>query len=83
MENQNSDGGAASPLQKLVMFSDGYYGKAILPRKIFEKLNKDHFINGCTDSVKYMCANKTETEHLISIGITIGNDMCCDWYKLA
>jgi len=63
------------------MIEDGMYGKAVVPRSVFEKLNKDYFISHSDDQTKYMCANQKEEEHLESLGIA-ASSVVCDWYKI-
>jgi hypothetical protein len=64
---------------KYQMIQDDYYGKVILPEDIFLNLEDKYFISGCTENVKFMCANKEEGNHLISLGVDL---VTCDWYKI-
>lgn len=63
------------------MVSSGMYGNVKVPNDIFNRLDSKMFISGCTDRIKYMCANLEETNHLKSLGIDI-DDVICDWYKI-
>ncbi len=63
------------------MYEDEYYGVAKLPKEIFDKLDSSFFISRSTDTVKYMCANNEEFEHMKSLGIDT-EALFCDWYRL-
>ena len=63
------------------MYSDGYYGLVKMKPSVFESIDSELLISGCTPSVKFMCANDRETKYLSSIGVKF-NDVICDWYKL-
>jgi len=65
--------------KRIVMQADGFYGRVAVPKTIFEKLNPSFFISGCTDTMKFMCANTEEKAHLESLGIDV---VLCDWYKI-
>lgn len=69
-------------MNKIPMDHRNYYGVANLPDAIFKQLNPDFFIFGCTDNVKYMCANEEERRHLSSLGIDVDAVPLCDYYKL-
>jgi hypothetical protein len=62
------------------MTSTAYYGVAVLDAETFNKLDPKYFISGCTDTVKFMCANTKEMQHLMQLGIETYD--YCDWYKL-
>lgn len=59
----------------------GFYGVAIVFKETFDKLNDKYFISCSTDTVKYMCANDDQKEHLESLGIDTGG-VVCDWFKI-
>ena len=65
---------------KYEMDSDGYYGVVTLPYDVFTQLNSEYFISGCTDKIKFMCANKREADYLEELGVLVLD--CCDWYKI-
>ena len=66
---------------KYKMKPDGYYGRVSIPKEIFDKLNEQYFISGCTDTLKFMCANHDEQAHLSNLGID-HSDVNCDWFKI-
>lgn len=63
------------------MYSKGFYGVVHVNKDVFNKIDKKYLISGCTDSLKYLCANPSETKHLIDLGVDT-NDVVCDWYKV-
>lgn len=69
-------------LDKYVMTLSGYYGEVSVNSEIFKKLNRNFFISHCTDGTKYMCANQKQEEHLKNLGITIGDEIICDWFEI-
>lgn len=61
------------------MVTKGYYGVVVLNREEFMSIPSSMLITGCTDTVKYMCANDEEEEFLTSLGVSVSEG--CDWYK--
>ncbi len=59
----------------------GAYGRVLVPSSVFYQLDETMFISSSTDSIKFMCANSAETQHLISLGVDV-DDVCCDWYEI-
>lgn len=68
-------------MNEVRLWQNGFYGVGDLPPEIFDKLDPKYFISGCTDTVKYMCANEEETQHLENLGIDTSR-VVCDWYRL-
>ena len=62
------------------MIKDGYYGLFNVSKTIFDSVSIEMCISGTNESVKYLCANNAETEHLISLGLEAIQN--CDWYKV-
>lgn len=67
---------------KILMEVNGMYGVAVLPKLIFDKLEKNYFIAESNNKIIFMCANKREEIHLKELGILIPDTLYCDWFKL-
>lgn len=61
------------------MRSDGFYGVVNLAYSEFIKIPERLLISGCTEDVKFLCANEEEGEFLESVGVELYP--CCDFYK--
>ena len=59
-----------------------YHSRVDLPKVLFDQLNPAYFISGCTDTIKYMCANDRETMHLELLGVDFEEDYCHDWFEI-
>ena len=67
---------------KYLMFDSPYsqfHGLVHVPEDVFSQLNPEYFIDGCTDTIKHMCASPAETAHLESFGIIPNVN---DWYTI-
>ena len=60
---------------------DGYYGVAVVPRGVFDRIPDCMLISGSSDHVKFMCANQRERTHLESIGVDTSG-VTCDWFRI-
>ncbi len=63
-------------------FEDGYYVVVVIEEEAFNRLNKEMFISGCTDTTKYMCGNPREINHIESISKVSLADCCFDYIRI-
>lgn len=61
---------------------DGYYLKLVVTEDEFNHMPDEFLISGCTDKVKYMCANESEITYLSNLGGCDLTEWCADYFKI-
>lgn len=61
---------------------DGCYLKVVVTENEFNNIPDDFLISGCTDKVKYMCANQTEINYLSKLGNCDLSGFWVDYFEI-